>query len=62
MKLNGKVALITGGAEVVPHPECFMYISRGMVVLYHTTPAFYAGGCVNIMRLLPRWGGCNGTV
>lgn len=32
-----------GGAEVIPPMEGFAYVQRGMVDLYHSGPAFYAG-------------------
>jgi len=32
-----------GGAEVVPPLEGIKYVSKGMIDLWHTTPAYYAG-------------------
>jgi len=32
-----------GGAEVVPPLEGLMYVKKGMIDLWHTTPAYYAG-------------------
>jgi TRAP-type C4-dicarboxylate transport system substrate-binding protein len=44
VKINFK-----GGMEVVPPLEGFAYLSRGMVDLYHTTPAYYAGNLPGAM-------------
>ena len=44
-----------GGGEVIPPLEGFTYVSRGMVDLMHTAPAFYAGNIPGGMAPFPMY-------